>query len=93
VNEERDFFMDDENPNECPGCGRGEIYTVQTRMGVRRICEFKCGWYGDVADEERNAQVHPVFRSVVNSMGVRHPGDFNGRPSDSQMEYFKRGGR
>ena len=42
---------------------------------------------------DNNKMVIGTVMDAFFSRPRRHPGDFDSRPSDSQLEYFKRGGR
>ena len=42
---------------------------------------------------DHNKQAIGFVMDQLFSRPRRHPGDFDGRPSNEQMEYFKRGGR
>lgn len=57
------------------------------------VDEDRCRMEGEDVELEN---VHPVFQEILKQHFKRRkglPGDFDVRPSDEQMEYFKRGGR
>ena len=72
-----------------------DLIKISDEWYLKQDIDTRALWEMDAKrDEEGMAETETDLETIMEEKpGRRHPGDHQGRPSDEQMEYFKRGGR
>mgnify|MGYP001388051180 CR=1 FL=1 len=72
-----------------------DLIKISDEWYLKQDIDTRALWEMDAKrDEEGMAETELDFRAITEEKsGRRHPGDHRGRPSNEQMECFKRGGR